>query len=128
MRKFIFILLIISQSIYAADSADAKQAAKSIFEKSSSAYNEESLTKVFTSGGYTEEESSKYAIKLLKLVNSDEFINKIQGIYIKHFTADELVQISEILDNPAYAKFLRLRPLIQQEMSAEISKVTTSIK
>jgi hypothetical protein len=90
MLKLIFILLIISQSIYAADSVDAKQAAKSIFEKSSSAYNEESLTKVFTSGGYTEEESSKYAIKLLKLVNSDEFINNMATqdcwLTIKHST------------------------------------------
>ena len=117
MRKLIFLLLIISQSSYAVDSEQAKLAAKSIFEKSSSAYTKESLTKVFTSGGYTEKESSEYATKLLKLFKSDEFIGKIQGIYIKHFTADELVQISEILDHPAYAKFLKLRPVIQQEMS-----------
>ncbi|KPZ68553.1 hypothetical protein AN944_03536 [Shewanella sp. P1-14-1] len=128
MRKLIFLLLIISQSTYAVDSEQAKQAAKNIFEKSSSAYTKESLTKVFTSGGYSEQESSEYATKLLKLFNSDEFIGKIQGIYIKHFTAEELVQISEILDHPAYAKFLRLRPIIQQEMSAEINKITTSIK
>jgi hypothetical protein len=128
MRKLIFLLLIISQSSYAVDSEQAKQAAKSIFEKSSSAYTKESLTKVFISGGYTEKESSEYATKLLKLFNSDEFIGKIQDIYIKHFTADELVQIAEILDHPAYAKFLKLRPVIQQEMSAEINKISTGIK
>ncbi|MGI2081254.1 DUF2059 domain-containing protein [Shewanella putrefaciens] len=128
MRKFIFLLLIISQSSVAVDSEQAKLAAKSIFEKSSSSYTQESLTKVFTSGGYTVKESSEYATKLLILFSSDEFIDKIQGIYIKHFTADELVQISEILDHPAYAKFLKLRPVIQQEMSAEINKIANSIK
>ncbi len=64
----------------------------------------------------------------MTLIKSDEFIKKIENTYIKHFTLIELEQISTMLEHPAFNKFIRLRPLIQQEMAAAINDVAVNSK
>ncbi|MEP1741313.1 MAG: DUF2059 domain-containing protein [Kangiellaceae bacterium] len=132
MQKAGFLVFIIifglSFNVYATDDVQARQLARKIFEGSASSYNKESLTKVYVSGGYSEEEASSYAIKVMTLIKSDEFIKKIENTYIKHFTLIELEQISTMLEHPAFNKFIRLRPLIQQEMAAAINDVAVNSK
>jgi hypothetical protein len=132
MQRVIFLVFIflfcLSFDSYATSDTEARQLARKIFEGSASAYSKESLTQVFISGGYSEEEASSYATKVVGLIKSDEFTRKIEGIYTKYFTLSELEQISTMLEHPAFNKFIKLRPLIQQEMAAAINDIAISAK
>jgi hypothetical protein len=83
---------------------------------------------MITSAGYSVEEARSYADGMMKVIKSPEFRKRLEAIYNKHFSLEELTQISQALSNPAFTKFLQLKPVIQQEMMIEVNNEYKNIK
>ena len=84
------------------------------------------MTKSFVSGGYSEEESKKFAKIFVSRIKVEEYIKIIEDIYIEEFTIDELKQLSEILEYPVFNKFLNRRLVIQGKMMEALNRVPSN--
>ena len=78
------------------------------------------------SGGYSEEESKKFAKIFVSRIKVEEYIKIIEDIYIEEFTIDELKQLSEILEYPVFNKFLNRRLVIQGKMMEALNRVPSN--
>jgi hypothetical protein len=106
-------------------SPDSRIYAKKILKLSSDNINVDNLATSFVSGGYSEEESKKFANIFVTRLKSEEYIKLIEDIYIEEFTIDELKQLSEILEYPVFSKFLNKRLIINGKMMKVLNRVPT---
>ncbi|GAA6173363.1 hypothetical protein NBRC116592_30330 [Colwellia sp. KU-HH00111] len=105
------------------NSSDSRTYAKKIFKLSSENINLDNLVTSFVSGGYSEEESTKFAKIFIARLKSGEYVKLIEDIYIEEFTVEELKQLSEILEYPVFNKFLNKRLVINGKMMKVLNTV-----
>lgn len=133
MKKYIYLILaslLFTAHCDAANefSEEENSAAKKLYKLSIEPYNIQSLSQIYIAGGYSEEESVKHATKLLSLIKNDDFAIEIEEIYQNYFTQKELERIIFLLEDPAYKKFLNLRPQIQGDMAKAINNIAKTVK
>ena len=102
---------------------DSRNYARKIFQLSSDGISVDNLASSYVSAGYSTEESTKYARILVARLKSEEYIKKIEDIYIEEFSAAELKRLSDILEYPVFNKFLRKKLIIQGKMMRELNRM-----
>lgn len=82
------------------------------------------LAETFRNGGYAPPEAvDRLSIKLGKLLASNQFMDITSRAYMKHFTEEEMVSITESLKNPAMRKFISIRFEIVQDSMSQIGEL-----
>ena len=120
------VLTFTTNSIAGESTKEARIYASKIFKLSTESIRFENMVSSLVGAGYSKEESEKYASITMLRLQSEEYIRKIENIYIKEFSVDELKQISEMLEYPVFKKFLDKRVVIQGKMMKILNKLPSN--
>ena len=119
------ILLLVANLVSNAQEVDThRKAAEEMIRTYEVKSNEErgrDLAETLLQAGLVQPEAiDRLSIKLGKLLSSDQFMDITSRTYLKHFTEEEMVSITESLKNPAMRKFISIRFEIVQESMSQI--------
>ncbi len=102
---------------------DPRKYARKIVALSTEGISFDSMVKSFVNAGYTKEESSRHVKTILSRLESEAYIKMIEDIYLEEFSAEELKQLSQMMEYPLFKKFLGKRSVIQGKMMKVLNSV-----